>query len=158
MNFIFCKLTSLRGAHGVGRGDGAPLGLFFLGYVYDSELEEASDVVDQCCSCNWRCYDEKRIFEYIYCFWYIFEIHNGYVKNRRATLDWQSFCEMKISNNPRVISIFVEEISMLNMYLYLQLLIFMGYKSKNEDSCDEERCGSSGTHILFGKYVLTKMA
>ena len=25
MNFIFCKLTSLRGAHGVGRGDGAPL-------------------------------------------------------------------------------------------------------------------------------------
>ena len=93
---FFASLTSLRGAHGVGRGDGAPLGLFFLGYVYDSELEEASDVVDQCCSCNWRCYDEKRIFEYIYCFWYIFEIHNGYVKNRRASLDWQSFFEMKI--------------------------------------------------------------
>ena len=30
MNLIFCKLTSLRGAHGVGRGAGAPLGLTVL--------------------------------------------------------------------------------------------------------------------------------
>ena len=51
MNFIFCKLTSLRGAHGVGRGAWAPLGLFFED-VYDSKLEGASDVVDRCCSCN----------------------------------------------------------------------------------------------------------
>ena len=43
---------------------------------------------------------------------------------------------------------------MLNMYLYLQFLISNGYKSKNEESGDEEMSGSSGTHILFGKYVL----
>jgi len=30
MNLIFCKFTSLRGAHGVGRGAWAPLGLHFL--------------------------------------------------------------------------------------------------------------------------------
>ena len=30
MNFIFCKFTSLRGAHGVGREGWAPQGLHFL--------------------------------------------------------------------------------------------------------------------------------
>ena len=56
-----------------------------------------------------------------------------------------------------MLRIFVEETSMLNMYLYLQFLISKGYKSKNEESGDEEMSGSSGTHILFGKYVLIKL-
>ena len=47
---------------------------------------------------------------------------------------------------------------MLNMHLYLQFLISKGYKSTNEErEVMKKVLGISGTHILFGKYVLIKL-
>ena len=122
MNFIFCKNNKPAGGPRSGPGGLGPPGLAFFGVVYESVLEGASDVVDRCCCRNWRFYNEERFFQYIFCFWYIFESDNGCVKNWRSLglpmLFWNEFFF-----NPGILRIFIDETSMLNMYLYLQFLI-----------------------------------
>ena len=160
MNFIFCKWQARGGPMEWAGRDWASLVLSFLEMsMTDSGLGERVMwwIGVAIAYCNWRCYDEKRSVQYIFCSWYISEIHNGRVKNWGPVWLPILFWNEHFFKNPGMLRIFVKETSMLNMYLYLQFFISKGYKSKNEENCDEEKFGISGTHILLGKYVLIKL-
>ena len=78
MNLIFCKLTSLRGAHGVGRGDGAPLGLTFLEMsITASWGEGAMWGIVVAVGIDFNLHDEKRNFSIYFLFLIFFHFAFG---------------------------------------------------------------------------------